>query len=76
MRDVNPDRYFNPNEKLIEAIEVRSQELYELLLEIINNEPNLDASNPINSIDNLKQEIRAMDIDKVGWLVEQINMKL
>jgi len=78
MREVNPDRYFDPNNELIKLIDVRSKKLYELLFEIINNDPSLKdkVQKPIDSLKKLKEEIGGMDINKVEWLVDQINKKL
>ena len=74
MREPTPDRYFNPNQRLIDEIELKSEELYSLLVDIINNESSLytDAHRPIDSLTKLKVAIRSMNIDRVEELIDKI----
>ena len=78
MREVKPTRYFNPNDELIDLIDVKSKKLYELLFEIMKNDQSLSekAYKPIDSLNELKKQIAKMDIDKVEWIVQEIKKKL
>jgi len=78
MREVEPDRYFDPNNELVKLIDVKSKKLYELLFEIINMDPLLseEAKKPIDSLTELKKQIGKMDINKVEWIVQEIKKKL
>jgi len=76
MREVKPQRHFDPNNKLVQLIDIKSKRLYELLLEIMNTIPSVEAMKPIDSLTELKQQIGKLDIDEVEQIVTEIKKKL